>query len=83
MRPPPIPAADKGGPRLKPTAGHERAIHLVAAFFAAAKDDLHLVPLAAAFVEEGLKTVEDLTKFACLDPAIRATFIDAVQKIYA
>lgn len=80
MRPPPIPAADKGGPRLKPTAGNERAIHLVAAFFAAAKDDLHLVPLAAAFVEEGLKTVEDLTKFACLDPAIRDSFIRAVQK---
>jgi hypothetical protein len=33
-----------------------------------------------AFVEEGLKTVEDLTKFACLDPAIRDSFIRAVQK---
>lgn len=59
------------------------ATERVAAYFAAVQRDQHLVPLAAAFVKEGLQTVDDLTKFACLDPAIRATFIDAVQKIYA
>lgn len=68
-------------PPFKPDTQAE--IQRVAAYFAAKQEDHHLVPLAGAFVKEGLKTVEDLTKFACLDPAIRATFIDAVQKIYA
>ena len=70
-----------GGMLFKPDL--QVATERVAAFFAAEQGDQHLVPLAAAFVEEGLQTVDDLTKFACLDPAIRATFINAVQKVYA
>lgn len=74
-------APAEGGPTFKPDT--EAATQRLAAFFAAREEDHHLVPLAAAFVNEGLQTLEDLTMFACLDPAIRNTFIGAVQKIYA
>lgn len=78
MRPPPMTAPAASGPRFKPDL--QVATERVAAFFAAEQGDQHLVPLAAAFVEEGLQTVDDLIKFACLDPAIRNAFVGAVQK---